>query len=176
MNPVDLAIVIFLAISAIVGLVQGFVRSLSALAGLTLGLTVACWNYHKLAKILLPMVRSEALANAIGFVVIALAIMALLGFVGAVFAKALRFLGLGWIDMMGGAALGFMFGAMLVTASMVISVAFFPKSDWMAGSKLPPMFFSVCDQAMEMSPADMAKRVRDGLADLQEKTPSWIRQ
>ena len=41
MNLVDLAILFVLLISVIVGLAQGFVRSLSALAGLALGLASA---------------------------------------------------------------------------------------------------------------------------------------
>lgn len=174
MNLVDLAIVIFLVISAVVGLVQGFVRSLSTLAGLALGLTAACWNYHKLAAILLPMVRSQALADAVGFVIIALAIMVVLGFVGAVLAKALRFLGLGWIDMMGGAAFGLLEGAGLVIICIIVSIAFFPKAQWMADSSLTPMFFSLCDQVMEMSPGDMAKRVRNGMVDIQAHAPRLL--
>ncbi|HEV2323782.1 MAG TPA: CvpA family protein [Terracidiphilus sp.] len=174
MTLADLVIMILLAVSAIVGLFQGFVRSLSALAGLVLGLTLACWNYHRPAKVLLPMVHSPALANAIGFVVITLTIMLILGFVGAVFAKALRFLGLGWIDMMGGAAFGLLEGAGLVTICIIVSIAFFPKSDWVAESRLTPMFFSLCDQAMDMSPSDIAKRVRDGMAEIQAHSPPWF--
>ena len=174
MNLVDLAIIIVLAISSIIGLAQGFVRSLSALAGLALGLTLACWNYHRPAKMLLPMVRSQSLANAIGFVIIALAIMVLLGFVGAVLAKALRFLGLGWIDMMGGAAFGLLEGAGLVTVCIIVTIAFFPKSQWVAESSLTPMFFSLCDQVMDMSPGDMAKSVRDRMAEIQGHAPHWF--
>jgi len=176
MNLVDLAILFVLLISVIVGLAQGFVRSLSALAGLALGLTLACWNYNRPAEMLLPIVRSQALANAIGFLVIALFVMGLIGFLGAMFAKALRFLGLGWIDRICGAGFGLLEGAGLVTACIIVSIAFFPKSQWMAGSTLTPMFFSLCDEVMEMSPADMAKRVRDGLGDLQMHTPHWVEQ
>lgn len=176
MTLVDLAIVIVLTVAAIVGLVQGLVRSVFSLAGLVLGLSLACWNYGRPAALLKTWIHSRPLADTIGFLAILLTVMLIASVVGWIIAKIFRFIGMGWIDMMGGAALGFMFGAMLVTATMVISVAFFPKSDWMAGSKLPPMFFSVCDQAMEMSPADMSKRVRDGLADLQERTPSWLQQ
>lgn len=174
MGLVDLAIIIVLAISAIVGLIQGFVRSLSALAGLALGLTLACWNYSRPAAVLLPMVRSKALANAIGFVIIALAIMLLLGFVGAVLARALRFLGLGWIDRMGGAAFGLLEGAGLVTICIIVTMAFFPKSQWVAESSMAPMFFKLCDQVMEASPADMATRVRYGMADIQARAPHWF--
>jgi len=174
MSLVDLAILFVLAISAIVGLVQGFVRSLSALAGLALGLTLACWNYSRPAKVLLPMVRSEALANAIGFLIIALLVMVLLGLVGTMFAKALRFLGLGWIDRICGAGFGLLEGAGLVTACIIVTIAFFPKAQWMAGSMLTPMFFSLCDQVMEVSPADLAKRVRDGLGDIQMHAPHWL--
>lgn len=175
MSLVDLAIVIFLAISAIVGLVQGFVRSFSALAGLVLGVSLACWNYHRPGAMLLPLVHSVHLADAIGFVLIALTIMLILGFVGAVFAKALRFLGLGWIDMMGGAVFGLLEGAGLITICIIVSMAFFPKSQWMANSSLPTMFFSVCDQAMDMSPGDLAKRVRDGIAGAEAQTPNWMK-
>lgn len=174
MSLVDLAIIIVLAISAIVGLAQGFVRSLSALAGLALGLTLACWNYHRPANILLPMVRSQALANAIGFVIITLAIMVLLGFVGAVLAKALRFLGLGWIDMMGGAAFGLLEGAGLVIICIIVTIAFFPKSQWVADSTLTPMFFSLCDEVLDVSPGDIAKSVRDRMADIQAHAPHWV--
>lgn len=175
MSLADLIIMILLAVSAVVGLFQGFVRSLSALAGLALGLTLACWNYHRPAAVLLPMVHSHALANAIGFVVIALTIMLLLGFVGAVFAKALRFLGLGWIDMMGGAAFGLLEGAGMVIICIIVTIAFFPKSEWVAESRLTPMFFSLCDQVMEMSPGDIAKRVRAGMAEIQAHSPPWLR-
>lgn len=175
MSLVDLAIVIVLAIAAIVGLVQGFVRSFSALAGLVLGLSLACWNYHRPGSILLPLVHSPQLADAIGFVIIALTIMLILGFVGAVLAKALRFLGLGLIDMMGGAVFGFLEGAGLITICIIVSMAFFPKSKWMANASLPAMFFSVCDQVMDVSPSDLAKRVRDGMTGVEAQTPDWMK-
>lgn len=175
MSPVDLAIMIVLAIAAIVGLVQGFVRSFCALAGLVLGLTLACWNYRRPAAMILPMVHSQELANAIGFVLIALMIMLILGFIGAVFAKALRFLGLGWIDMMGGAAFGFLEGAGLVMICIIVTLAFFPKAQWVAESSLTPMFFSLCDQVMDMGPGDIAKRVREGMAGIQAHPPSPAR-
>lgn len=174
MTLVDLAIMILLAVSAIVGLVQGFVRSLSALAGLAFGLTLACWNYRRPAAVLEPMVHSKPLANALGFVIIALSVMLIIGFIGAVFAKALRFLGLGWIDMMGGAAFGLLEGAGLVIVCIIVTIAFFPKSQWVAESRMTPMFFSLCDQIMEMSPGDIAKRVRDGMAEIQEHSPPWF--
>jgi len=98
----------------------------------------------------------------------------LLGFVGAMFAKALRFLGLGWFDRILGAGLGLLEGAGLVIACIIVTIAFFPKSQWMAGSTLTPMFFSLCDQIMDRSPADMAKRVRDGMGDIQIHAPHWL--
>lgn len=175
MSAVDLAIVIGLAICAIVGLLQGFIRSFSALAGLVLGLSLACWNYHRPGAALVSLVHSRALADAIGFILIALTVMIVIGFLGAVFAKALRFLGLGWIDMMGGAIFGLLEGAGLVTLCIIVSTAFFPKAQWMAEARLPPMFFSACDQVMDVSPGDLAKRVRDGMAGVEAQAPDWMK-
>jgi membrane protein required for colicin V production len=176
MSVVDLAIVVGLAICAIVGLAQGFVRSFSALAGLVLGVSLACWNYHRPGAFLAPMVHSVRLADAIGFIVIALTVMLALGFLGAVFAKALRFIGLGFIDMLGGAVFGLLEGAGLVTVCIIVSMAFFPKAQWISQSRLPPMFFSVCDQVMDMSPGDLAKRVRSGMANVEAEAPDWMKQ
>ena len=132
------------------------------------------WNYRRPAGVLETMIHSRPLADTIGFVIIALTIMIVFGFVGAVFAKALRFLGLGLIDMMGGAAFGLLEGAGLVIICIIVTMAFFPKSHWMDESRMTPMFFGLCDQVMEMSPNDVAKRVRNGMAEIQAHSPSWM--
>jgi len=53
-------------------------------------------------------------------------------------------------------------------------VAFFPKAHWLSDAKLPKYFFGACHLSTHMDPADLAKRVRQGLKELEEETPVWL--
>ena len=72
----DWAVLAVLAVATFAGLAQGFFRSFCSLGGLFLGLLLAIWNYALVGRLFLPLVHVEALANAIGFLVITLAVMA----------------------------------------------------------------------------------------------------
>ncbi len=60
MTWVDWAIVIFLVVSVLGGLQQGFFRSVCSLGGLLLGLVLAAWNYPRVAALLRPLVHSRS--------------------------------------------------------------------------------------------------------------------
>ncbi|MGH9606210.1 MAG: CvpA family protein [Terracidiphilus sp.] len=174
MTWVDWAIVIVLAVAVLAGLSQGFFRSVCSLGGLILGLAVAAWNYGHLAAILLPIVRIRTVADAIGFLLIAIAVMLVIGLLGAVLAKALRLVGLGWLDALAGGAFGFLQGALLVTIFILVTVAFFPQAEWLTQARLPQMFFSACRLSTHMTPAELAERVRSGLDKLERESPRWM--
>ena len=90
---------------------------------------------------LLPIVRVEAVANAIGFLLIALLVMAVANIIGAVMSKTLHRMGLGCLDRLAGGVFGFLQGALLVTLCILVIVAFFPKAHWLAEARLPKLFF-----------------------------------
>jgi membrane protein required for colicin V production len=174
MTWIDWAIVIVIALSVLGGLKQGFFRSVCSLGGLLLGLVLAAWNYARVAALLMPLVRIEPVADTIGFVLIALLVMALAGILGTVLAKALHQIGLGCLDRLAGAAFGLFQGVLLVTLCILVAVAFYPKAHWLAEGKLPRQFFGACHLSTHMSPEELAKRVRQGLKTLEEESPSWM--
>jgi membrane protein required for colicin V production len=169
MSWVDLAILIVLVLSVLGGLQQGFFRSACSLGGLLLGLALAAWNYARAAALLKPLVRVWPLANAIGFLLIALLVMVLAGIVGKIMAKTMHRLGLGCLDRLAGAAFGLLQGALLVTLCILVAVAFFPQSHWLAEARLPRQFFGACHLSTHMSPQELAQRVREGLRTLDVK-------
>ena len=140
MTWVDWVIVIVLAVSVLGGLQQGFFRSVCSLGGLLLGLVLAAWNYARVAALFRPLVRIEAVANAIGFLLIALLVMALAGIVGTILAKTLHQMGLGCLDRLAGGVFGFFQGALLVTLVHPGGVAFFPQAHWLADQAAPACF------------------------------------
>lgn len=171
---VDWGIAILLVLSVLGGIKQGFFRSVCSLGGLLLGLVLAAWNYARAAALLKPLVRYESVADTIGFLLIALVVMGLAGILGAILAKTLHQLGLGWLDRIAGGAFGLLQGALLVMLCILVAVAFFPKAHWLAESRLPRRFFGACHLSTHMSPADLAKRVRAGLKKLEEESPEWM--
>ncbi len=168
MTLVDWAIVIIMVAAVIAGMAQGFFRSVCSLGGLVLGLAIAAWNYGRLASVLLPLFRIPAVANTVAFLLVALLVMALISVVGNLLAKALRMIGLGWLDSIAGAIFGFFQGVVLVVVFILVIVAFFPQEQWLADSNLPRMFFGALHVSTHMTPSELSARVRSGLHTVEE--------
>jgi membrane protein required for colicin V production len=171
---VDLTIVIVMLLAVLSGLSEGFFRSFCSLGGLLLGLLMAAWNYGHVAALILPYVRIRPVANAIGFLLIALIVMGLAGVVGQILSRTFRSIGLGCLDRLAGGIFGFFKGALLVTLVILVTVAFFPSAQWLTKAHLPRLFFGACHLSTHMSPVDLAERIRQGLRTLEEESPLWL--
>jgi membrane protein required for colicin V production len=144
------------------------------LGGLLAGLVLAAWNYARVAALILPVVRIEAVADAIGFLLIAIVVMGLADLMGKILSKAFHRIGLGCLDRLAGAAFGLFQGVVMVTLCILVTLAFFPRAHWLERAKLPPLFFGACHLSTHMSPAELAARVRLGLKTLEEESPRWL--
>jgi membrane protein required for colicin V production len=174
MSWVDLAIVIVLAMATLGGLAQGFFRSICSLLGLVIGLELAAWNYGRVAALVRPIVPVEAVDNFIGFLVIALLVMAVANLVGGIVSDTVRKMGLGCVDKLGGAVVGFVQGVLLVVLVIVVTVAFFPKEEWLADARLPRMFLGACHLSTNMTPGDLGKKMQSGLEQMERQSPEWM--
>jgi len=170
MTLVDWAVVIIMVSAVIAVMVQGFFRSVCSLGGLLLGLAVAAWNYDLLAGLFLPLFRIPAVANTIAFLLIALLIMALIGVIGNLLAKAFKMIGLGWLDGIAGGIFGFFQGVVLVVVFILVIVAFFPQEQWLAEATLPRMFFGALHVSTHMTPSELTSRVHSGLQSIEEES------
>lgn len=174
MTMVDWVIVVILAAAVLGGITRGFLRSVFSLGGLLLGLVLAAWNYGRIARWLKPMVHEEMIANAIGFLLIAIAVMVLAGITGTILSKAMHKIGLGCLDRLAGAVFGLFQGALLVTVCILVTLAFFPKAEWLTRSRLPRHFFGACHLSTHVSPDKLAERIRQELKSLEKASPEWM--
>jgi membrane protein required for colicin V production len=174
MALVDWAIVVVMVLAVLGGLTQGFFRSVCSLGGLLLGLALADWNYGLIAALVLPLVRVKAVANVIGFLLIALIVMSLAAVAGKILSQVFHHMGLGCLDRLAGAAFGFFQGALLVTLVILAALAFFPRAHWLKDAQLPRLFFGACHLSTRMDPAELAERVRQGLKALEVESPQWL--
>jgi membrane protein required for colicin V production len=175
MQLVDWIILAGLAVATLGGLAQGFFRAACGLAGLIFGYMAAIWNYHYVARLFLPVVQLEPLANAIGFLLIILLVMLAGAILGGFLEKMFHFAGLGCIDALLGAVLGFLQGVVVVMVFVVLTIAFFPGMVWLANARIPPMFFEACHMSMDMSPRELSDQMENGLKRLKQESPGWIR-
>jgi membrane protein required for colicin V production len=161
-------------VSVVGGFSQGILRSVFSIGGLILGLGVAEWNYGRAAALLMPMVRVEAVADAIGFILIALLVMLVANLIGSLLSSAVHKMGLGCLDRIAGGVFGFLQGALLVTLGILVIVAFFPQAHWLADARLPKFFFGFCHLGARVSPTELAERVRSGLQIMEQHAPEWM--
>jgi membrane protein required for colicin V production len=175
MSWIDVTILVILVASMMAGMIQGFFRTAFSLGGLLGGLRLAASHYPSVAAVLRPAVPGEDTANVIGFFVIALAVMVVANLAGIALKRLFHWMGLGCLDRLGGVVVGFAQGALLVTACIVITVAFFPHAGWLVESRLPRMFLGACQRSERLLPVDLAAREHEGLQVLEKQLPAWTR-
>lgn len=170
----DWVILAVLAAATVGGLAQGFFRTACSLAGLIFGLALAAWNYQRLGPLFLPIVKVDAVANTIAFLLIALLVMGLANMLGGAIARMVQKIGLGCLDGLAGAILGFGQGLVLVMISILVIVAFYPGQEWMTEAKLPKLFFGALHLSEKVTPGELGDRVRKGLLLLEHESPGWM--
>jgi membrane protein required for colicin V production len=174
MTVVDWIIVVILAGSVLAGIAQGFLRSIFSLGGLILGLVIAAWNYDRIARFIEPILHNQPVSNAIGFIFLAILVAAICAAIGILLSKVFQKIGLGCLDSLAGAIFGFFQGALLVTVFILITVAFFPDTEWLTQSRLPRYFFSACHLSTHISPSGLSALVREDLNRLERESPAWM--
>ena len=172
---IDWVIVIVMAVSMISGLAQGFFRSACGLAGLVIGLEVASWNYGRVSALLMPIFRVKAISDAVGFHTYRRPGARDFCHYWRSPGKSIQAHRIGLPRGFGRCSFWILSGhssGNLWESSL--SVAFFPETNWLTQARLPQMFFGVCHLSTHTSPAELSRRVRDGLKVLEHDTSGLI--
>ncbi|HEY9125948.1 MAG TPA: CvpA family protein [Acidobacteriaceae bacterium] len=176
MNIVDIAIVLMLVLSAVLGFRTGLIRSVASLLGLIVGIAIASWNYARLAEQFTPGWHSRATADALWFCVIAIVVMIVAGLVGLLLQKVVHGVGLGWLDRILGLFFGFLRGAALATLCVTVLVAFFPETLWLGSAQLPHYLLNSLNLTVQAAPGEFQQKISDGLEKLEQQSARWLRE
>lgn len=107
MTTIDIIILIIIAAGSVLGFMAGFIKQLSSLLGLMLGLIAAKMLYAPLAEQLCPTVTdSMNVAQILAFVMIWVAVPLLFALVASILTKAIEAISLGWLNRCLGSFLG----------------------------------------------------------------------
>ncbi len=132
MNLFDWALIALFAFGALYGYKSGLIQSALNL----IGVFVAMWLSSRFASVIVSNftddLESEALTTAIGYVVIFIAVFIGVQIVGKIARTMLGILFLGWVDKLGGIALGVVIGVILTGGLTTVSARYayvFDESD-----------------------------------------------
>lgn len=118
MNWLDIALAIFLALAALLGLSRGLVKIVLPAIGLMVGIIAAGRYYDILAHGVLSSHSTTAYIIAFVFIVVIFVIAAVI--VAYILQKALSLVLLGWIDRLAGALLCLVVGSLFVGAVLAL--------------------------------------------------------
>ena len=136
----DWLLVAVVVVSAAMAFGKGLIRVLFSLAGLIVGLLVASWNYQSVGDRLHPWVASVPVAQVLAFLTIILVNWFLFAIIAGIVRRAVKAVGLGFVDRLFGAVFGAVRGVLLGLAMLMALAAFAPGSSWARESVLAPYF------------------------------------
>ena len=163
MTAADWVIVAVVLLNVVLAAVEGFFSEILSMAGLVIGYIVAAWQYQRLAAWLMSFLKSELLADVLGFLIIFFAILILFGIAARIARKLMKAAGLSGFDRFLGALLGIVKGVFLVAVVLMGMTAFTPTSNMLENSQLAPYFLVVGRAAMWLAPSELRARFREGL-------------
>jgi membrane protein required for colicin V production len=116
LNGLDIVIIVFLVITAIIGFSKGFIKTISTLVGIILGVVLAERFSGSAADWLSTVLHNPILVKIAGFAIIFIGFMIISLIIASLLSKLLSLLFLGWVDRLGGAVLGLVIGGLVCSA------------------------------------------------------------
>lgn len=138
MNWLDVVIIIAVGISTLIGLKAGLIKTILSLAGLIIGVLLA-GRYHTVLAERLTFIPQDNLANIAAFAIILIGVMLIAAVLASVLKWTASMVMLGWLNHLGGAAFGFLLGAILCCTILAIWAKFLGTPGTIARSALAPL-------------------------------------
>ena len=124
MNIIDVVILIFLLISAISGFIKGFVLSIASFIGFFLGIMISFRLADDVQQWLMVLTGAEGrYLYFIAFLICFSVVVALVHVLGKIIEKALQMVALGFLNRLGGAALGIL-KTMLIFSALIFALSY----------------------------------------------------
>lgn len=174
MNPLDWLLAIIVLYSIVRAAMRGFAREIFALAGIIVGLVLACWSYATVAIYLRGLINSRPLAQFCSFLLILCAVMLLAHLIGALVHRTASAVGLSALDRLGGAAFGLVRGAFVTAAFLLAVIAFLPTAPWVQNSLLSPYLLRGAHAVSFVMPRHLKVQLFEGIDHLKHTAPDWI--
>lgn len=153
MNWLDIVILVVIGLATFFGFFIGLIGSALALAGIILGVILAGRYYLPFSQHL-GFISDEKIAGIVAFAIILVGVMLIALTLAMVLRWAFSIIKLGWIDRIGGAALGLALGALVCGAVLAAWVNFVGAGDTSTGSVLASILLEHFPVVLGLLPAE----------------------
>jgi len=139
MNTLDIVFCVILGFLGLRGIFRGLVKEIASILGLILGFVLANTYHAQLAAMFENFPGGPGMAKLAAYLAIFLGVVAVIFLLASLIRKLLQMIMLGWVDSIGGGALGFFKGALLCSIIVLALTAFLPsKSAILTESQIVP--------------------------------------
>lgn len=171
MNTLDIVFCVILGFLGLRGIFRGLIREVASILGLLLGFFLANSYHAQLSPLLEKPLGGPGLANLAAYLGLFLGTVAVIFILASLIRKILKLIMLGWLDSIGGGALGLFKGALLCSIIVMALTAFLPsKAEILAGSQIVPHVNSFNTLLSTTLPKDMRDQF---LTRSQELKQEW---
>ncbi|MFN0102893.1 MAG: CvpA family protein [Bryobacteraceae bacterium] len=126
MSWFDVVLACILIASTVGGFMKGFFRLGIGLAAALLAFLLASWFYAGAGAWAIPYTSSIGVANFIGYILIFFGVIIAGALLGRLMAHFFKWIGLSWLDRIGGGVLGFIRGGLIGLVIVLMISAFLP--------------------------------------------------
>ena len=135
MNWLDIVIIVVIAITTLIGLKIGLIKTVLSLVGLIVGVILARLFYVPLSE-QLGFIPQATVAKVVAFAIILIGIMIIAGVLAMVLKWLTSVMMLGWVNRIGGAVFGLVLGAILCGTLLALWVKFLGAGEAITNSSL----------------------------------------
>ena len=155
-NPIDVLILVVLAISLGIALLRGLIQEALSLATWLAAAAAGYWGAAAVQPYLSGLIAQDGLRHAVAGVLLFVVVLILGGLLNRMMGQTIRRLGLGGIDRLLGMVFGAARAAALITlAVMLAQLTPLPRSEWWVRSALVPYFVPLAARLQARLPADV---------------------
>jgi membrane protein required for colicin V production len=157
----DFIFSVIILVSTIFATTKGLAREIVSIVALIGGFLLAAFYYHVPAAWFGTFLRTEALAQLAGFLVIFLGCLLVGALLAYMLNKFIKMVSLEWADRLLGGVFGFVRGWLVCSIIVIGLVAFPVKEDLLARSLLAPYVLAGARAAVLMVPKDLKSKFYD---------------
>ena len=153
MNWLDVLILVIIGFATVSGLRTGLIKAVFTLAGVIIGIILAGRLYVPFSE-QLTFIPQDNIARIVGFIIILGVVLVVAGVLASVLKWIASLVMLGWVNRLGGAIIGFIFGAFFCGALLSIWVKFIGISALITGSELAILLLDRLPLALALLPEE----------------------
>jgi membrane protein required for colicin V production len=153
MNWLDIVILVVIGITALIGLRIGIIKAVLTLVGVVVGVILAGRFYVTLADNL-TFISQETLARVVAFAIILIGVVLLASIIAGVLKWLTSIILLGWVNLLGGAFLGLIMGAVFCGALLAIWTKFLGIAEPIAESAMATFLLDRFPMVLALLPGE----------------------